>query len=153
MSDRPQNADDTGLAGHVEAPLVRLALRLDALTDAYEAAIELFYNIEMQSPPSPWFPRLAERADRLLSECRIRARLLAETPARTLLGAVLKSQALSRFYDADNERDPQSVQVIHSLSSDLEHLAAEQGLLPTVQSLRTSVTAARCPRHHRKTRG
>lgn len=126
MGNLPSGADELAPDRHADAPLAMMTLGLNDAIEAYEKTVGLLYETERHDPEGPWLGRMQARAERLLAECRLRARLLAELPARTITGAALKGQALRRYCEADVERDPRSFQVIYSLCADLERLAAEQ---------------------------
>jgi hypothetical protein len=145
MGNLPLDCGSEGQDGLGEAPLVERALSLDRVTDAYERTVDLFYETELHAPQGPWLGRMHARAERLLTECRMRARLLADTPARTLVGAAAKSQALLRYCEVDLECDPRGFQVIHSLCADMERLAAKQTTPPeAAQRLLVAKTSGRC---------
>ena len=119
-------APDRSDAGGDDGLLFALASSLDGAAGAYARAVGLFYETESRGPEGPWLARMQARADRLMAECRMRAGLLAETPARTLAAAATKSRALLRYCETDAECDAQSLQALCALCADLERLAARQ---------------------------
>jgi hypothetical protein len=80
---------DMGRTGQGEAPLVALASSLDGVTGAYERTVNL-HETEFHSAEGPWLGRMHAQAEQLLAECRMGARLLTDTPARTVAGLAVK---------------------------------------------------------------
>lgn len=104
--------------------LVELASDLEAAADAYARTVD---QIDADASGGPWLEKTRGRMRSQLSECRVRADGLIDTPAETRAGSAAKRKALLRYWEVDIDCDPRASKLLSSVCADIDRLDVRLG--------------------------